>query len=106
MQLDHVPLKSDMSQKRLEPYHVHLSDFVVSRWQWQRGKSLTFNEGLGLSVKLLAFPWRFGHVNEGFGLSTELFDLLRIESSFSVFQTLGVAIAWNQINLKEELIWL
>ena len=30
MQLDHVPLKSDMSQKRLEPYHVQLSDCVVS----------------------------------------------------------------------------
>ena len=32
MQLDHVPLKSDMSQKRLEPYHVYSPHCVVSSW--------------------------------------------------------------------------
>ena len=37
MQLDHVPLKSDMSQKRLEPYHVYLSDCVVSSWWRKQG---------------------------------------------------------------------
>ena len=49
MQLDHVPLKSDMSQKRLEPYHVQLSDCVVSSWWrkwWSSWRFTAFLEGL------------------------------------------------------------